>query len=127
LLNSPAVAGRQLPARALLLCAVLLAAGSFPIATVAEPGASCALLLTTAEDWPSASKLSTEVGRRSALPVRNVRGISPRLFGVTLETTDAAACRRAIDQLAADRSFAVSVEPDRRRTLPRPSGSTPSR
>jgi len=91
---------------------------------MAEPAASCALVLMTAADWSATSALSGEIAQRAGLPVRSVRQVTPRMFAVALDGS-AEACKKAMARLAADKAFADGVEPDRRRTLPaRPAPSS---
>ena len=99
-----------------------LAAGMPSPSTAAET--ACAVLLTTAADWPSTTALASEAAQRAGLAVTRTTAISARSFALRLAASTSAECTAAIERLRADRGFAVSAEPDQRRTLPpRPSAS----
>ncbi len=111
----------SLPAALALALGACSAAGGATI----EPATPCALVLTTAADWPTVQALSAAIAQRAGLPVTHLLPITPRMFALELDAAGAIACERATARLAADPTFARSVEPDRRRTLPpRPSASS---
>ena len=81
-------------------------------------GAGLAVIVGTAADWPSAQAVAGRAARIAAVPVTGVSRITPRLWSLTLRCTDDAACEQARQRLAAEPSFATSVEPSLRRSLP---------
>ncbi|MDE2146992.1 MAG: hypothetical protein KGJ24_09925 [Burkholderiales bacterium] len=103
-------------------------AGSAAAVAAADPAPTppaCRALLRTASDWPALPPLAAEVARRSALPVQSLAAITPRLFALTLQAADPAACSAALARLGADPGFALGVDPDRHRTRPAaPAAST---
>ena len=105
---------------AVAAAAVLPALAACSAATVPSEsaGPGLPLIVGTAADWPSAQAVGERAARIAAVAVDNVSRITPRLWSLTLRCPDAAACERARRLLAAEPSFATSVEPSLRRSLP---------
>jgi hypothetical protein len=101
----------------LMVCTVVACSHAAP--------AGMRLQLRTVADWPDAAALAARVAQVTALPVRDATGIAPRLFALTLDCVDEAACAAARARLLAERSLIESVHDDRRIPSPsRPAAST---
>ena len=107
---------RPLVAAAVAGLPVLAACSAATVPAASADG--LALIVGTAADWGSAEEVGERAARIAAVPVAAVSRIAPRLWSLTLRCPDAAACEQARHRLAAESSFATSVEPSMRRSLP---------
>lgn len=96
-----------------------------PVIPTAASGASPAppveglrVQIRTVADGPALPALSARLAAIAGVPVRDIAGIAPQRFAVTLECADAAACDGAVARLIAERALIAEVIPDARRKLP---------
>lgn len=75
------------------------------------------LQVATAADWADAAALQRALADVAGTPVRDVAGIAPRRFALTLDCPDAAACDVARERLRAS-ALVAEVADDRRERLP---------
>jgi hypothetical protein len=113
--NSPYRRGRSRLAAA---AALALAA-----CAVASP-VSLRLQVTTAADWADLAALQRAAAEAAGTTVRDVAGIAPRRFALTLDCPDAVACDASRERLRA--SALVTDVADDRRERPPPSPHPPS-
>lgn len=88
--------------------------------------ASLRLQVTTAADWADAAALRQAVASAAGVGLRDVAGIAPRRFALTLDCADAAACEAARGRLQASALFTEVADDPRQRT-PVPPASASSR
>ncbi|UUX95913.1 hypothetical protein [Aquabacterium sp. J223] len=83
-------------------------------------GPGCRVQVRTAADWPDTAALAGRVATASGASVARggVAVIGPRWFALSLQADGDAACRQALDRLAADRGLALDVLPDTTRRRP---------
>ncbi len=97
-------------------CALAACAAAAPVAQ--------RLQVTTAAEWSDVAALQTAAAQAAGVSVRDVAGVAPRRFALTLECPDAAACADARRRLIAS-SLVVDVAEDARaRATPPPPGTT---
>ena len=84
---------------------------------------SLRLQVITAADWADLAALQRAAAEAAGTPVRDVAGIAPRRFALTLDCADAAACDTARERLRAS-ALVSEVADDRRERLP-PAPSPP--
>src|SRR5437762_11845010 len=92
------------------------AQGSRPDDTNVEPAQR--VIITTVHDWPSAADVALRARHLAGVPVRDALDIGALRYRMTLVCADTEACRAAMARIAADRSFALGVEPDGRMQIP---------
>lgn len=111
----------KLPWRLLTLAGalpLLACAGADPQRTAAEPGMR--VIVTTTRDWPNEAPVADQVQRLAGVPVRDAEQVTPSRYRIELLCGDYTACKAAIARVAADRLFALAVEPVRERIPAKP-------
>lgn len=96
------------------------------VACVAETSRhSLRVQVRTADDWSDLSALGDRASRSAGVPVRDVSGVAPREFAMTLSCQDDRECDLAIERLSAEHSLVESVQRDARaRVPPRPAAAS---
>ncbi len=109
---------RQWQRSALILLSAVLGACSGALRTPPPEGPSQRILVYTASDWVTVPEVAARVARLSGVPVYEALEIGPMRYRVTLLCADHDACRAAIARIAADKSFALGVDPIGRVQIP---------
>ena len=86
-------------------------------ACAAASSVSLRLQVTTAADWADLAALRRAAAEAARTPVRDVAGVAPRRFALTLDCPDATACDAARARLQAS-ALVTAVADDRRERLP---------
>jgi hypothetical protein len=107
---------------------VLACALAAPVAACAQPQAlqpNPRIIVQTAADWPSAAEAALRAAQIAGVPMGDALTVAPRRVAMSLTCDTESACQRALQRLAAELEFALSVELDARARLPaRPASTT---
>lgn len=93
---------------------------------VAESRQNQRVQVKTAGDWTDLDALGERVARSAGVPVRDVAGIAPRRYVLTLACASAAECDLAMQRLSAEPGLIESVSLDSRARIPSPPSPTSS-
>lgn len=109
----------------LLLCCAVAACGAGAQSPRAGDGLRAVVQL---RDEPADfDQVAEKLSRIAGLPVRDVRGVSPRTYSMTLVCADAARCEGGLQRLAGATDLVVEARADTMRSIPKPvSASSPS-
>lgn len=109
---------------ALLLALTLATACGQPLR--GEP-AGRAVIVGTVQAWPSPEAAADALAAAAGVPVRGASPLGARLYALTLDCADEAACDAAQQRLQARTDLVRSLQRDQRRRLPaRPASATSS-
>lgn len=114
------------PRRSVAAAAWVLVLAAGPLAACAvmaqaqAPVAGVRVQLFTVTNWSDLERLQQRIEQSAGVPARNLVGVSPTAFAVTLQCPDAGACDAARRRLASARHLFDEVSLDLKPRPPKP-------